>query len=71
MDLVTEWRMTRGIEEQTKAFLDGFNEVKTLKTKVPASLWILSYWIRMLNNGSGSVLDIRKFSQTKFFFLFF
>ena len=27
LDLVTEWRMTRGIEEQTKAFLDGFNEV--------------------------------------------
>ena len=27
LNLVTEWRMTRGIEEQTKAFLDGFNEV--------------------------------------------
>ncbi|KAI5704573.1 hypothetical protein M8J76_006715 [Diaphorina citri] len=27
MRLMTEWRMTRGIEEQTKAFLDGFNEV--------------------------------------------
>ena len=27
MNLMTEWRMTRGIEEQTKAFLAGFNEV--------------------------------------------
>ena len=25
--LVVAWRMSRGIEEQTKAFLDGFNEV--------------------------------------------
>ena len=25
--LVTQWRFRRGIEEQTKAFLDGFNEV--------------------------------------------
>jgi len=31
LDLVTEWRMTRGIEEQTKAFLDGFNEVVPLE----------------------------------------
>lgn len=29
--LMTEWRMTRGIEEQTKAFLDGFNEVVPLE----------------------------------------
>lgn len=28
LQLVTQWRMTRGIEEQTSAFLDGFNEVK-------------------------------------------
>lgn len=27
LQLVTQWRMTRGIEEQTSAFLDGFNEV--------------------------------------------
>ena len=27
LQLVTQWRMTRGIEEQTNAFLDGFNEV--------------------------------------------
>lgn len=25
--LMTQWRFRRGIEEQTKAFLDGFNEV--------------------------------------------
>ncbi|KAG8227061.1 hypothetical protein J437_LFUL013244 [Ladona fulva] len=29
--LMTEWRMTRGIEQQTKAFLDGFNEVVPLE----------------------------------------
>ncbi|KAL1124232.1 hypothetical protein AAG570_002002, partial [Ranatra chinensis] len=29
--LMTEWRITRGIEEQTKAFLDGFNEVVPLE----------------------------------------
>lgn len=29
--LVTSWRMTRGIEEQTSAFLDGFNEVVPLE----------------------------------------
>ena len=31
LNLVTEWRMTRGIEEQTKSFLDGFNEVVPLE----------------------------------------
>lgn len=29
--LMTEWRMSRGIEEQTKAFLDGFSEVVPLE----------------------------------------
>ncbi len=29
--LMTDWRMNRGIEEQTKAFLDGFNEVVPLE----------------------------------------
>lgn len=28
---MTEWRMSRGIEEQTKAFLDGFSEVVPLE----------------------------------------
>ena len=27
---MTEWRLNRGIEEQTKAFLDGFNNVVPL-----------------------------------------
>ncbi|XP_056646971.1 E3 ubiquitin-protein ligase Su(dx) [Diorhabda sublineata] len=27
LTLMTDWRMTRGIEQQTQAFLDGFNEV--------------------------------------------
>ncbi|KOB76883.1 E3 ubiquitin-protein ligase, partial [Operophtera brumata] len=31
IQLVTQWRMTRGIEEQTSAFLDGFNEVVPLE----------------------------------------
>ncbi|XP_023955230.2 E3 ubiquitin-protein ligase Su(dx) [Bicyclus anynana] len=31
LQLVTQWRMTRGIEEQTNAFLDGFNEVVPLE----------------------------------------
>ncbi|CAG7727439.1 unnamed protein product [Allacma fusca] len=29
--MMTEWRMTRGIEEQTKSFLEGFNEVVPLE----------------------------------------
>lgn len=28
---MTEWRMTRGIEDQTKAFLEGFNSVVPLE----------------------------------------
>ena len=28
---MTQWRFTRGVEEQTKAFLDGFNEVVPLQ----------------------------------------
>ncbi|XP_038662315.1 NEDD4-like E3 ubiquitin-protein ligase WWP2 isoform X2 [Scyliorhinus canicula] len=31
MRLLTDWRFTRGVEEQTKAFLDGFNEVVPLE----------------------------------------
>ncbi|XP_048484424.1 E3 ubiquitin-protein ligase Su(dx) isoform X1 [Plutella xylostella] len=31
IQLVTQWRMTRGIEEQTAAFLEGFNEVVPLE----------------------------------------
>ncbi|KAK3734003.1 hypothetical protein QZH41_009848 [Actinostola sp. cb2023] len=30
LSLMTEWRLNRGIEEQTKAFLEGFNEVVPL-----------------------------------------
>lgn len=30
LDLMTKWRFTRGVEEQTKAFLHGFNEVSFL-----------------------------------------
>lgn len=28
--MMTQWRFKRGVEEQTKAFLDGFNEVVPL-----------------------------------------
>lgn len=28
---MTEWRMTRGIKDQTQAFLEGFNEVVPLE----------------------------------------
>lgn len=28
---MTEWRFSRGVQEQTKAFLDGFNEVVPLQ----------------------------------------
>lgn len=28
---MAEWRFSRGVEEQTKAFLDGFNEVVPLQ----------------------------------------
>ncbi|XP_074644434.1 E3 ubiquitin-protein ligase Su(dx)-like [Tubulanus polymorphus] len=31
INLMTNWRFTRGVEEQTKAFLDGFNEVVPLQ----------------------------------------
>lgn len=29
--LMAEWRFSRGVEGQTKAFLDGFNEVVPLQ----------------------------------------
>lgn len=29
--LMAEWRFSRGVREQTKAFLDGFNEVVPLQ----------------------------------------
>ncbi|CAG5123602.1 unnamed protein product, partial [Candidula unifasciata] len=31
LNLMTNWRFTRGVEEQTKAFLEGFNEVVPLQ----------------------------------------
>ncbi|XP_052815238.1 E3 ubiquitin-protein ligase Su(dx)-like [Mya arenaria] len=31
INLMTNWRFTRGVEEQTKAFLDGFSEVVPLQ----------------------------------------
>ncbi|XP_040564467.1 E3 ubiquitin-protein ligase Su(dx) isoform X1 [Lepeophtheirus salmonis] len=31
IEIVCEWRMSRGIEEQTKSFLEGFNEVVPLE----------------------------------------
>lgn len=31
LSLMAEWRFSRGVEGQTKAFLDGFNEVVPLQ----------------------------------------
>lgn len=31
LELMTNWFFTRGVEEQTKSFLDGFNEVVPLQ----------------------------------------
>jgi len=31
LELITQWRFSRGVEEQTKAFLQGFNEVVPLQ----------------------------------------
>lgn len=31
LKLMTEWRVSRGQEEQTKSFLEGFNEVLPLE----------------------------------------
>jgi len=31
IELMTQWRFTRGVEEQTKSFLEGFNEVVPLQ----------------------------------------
>ncbi|XP_076448930.1 NEDD4-like E3 ubiquitin-protein ligase WWP2 [Babylonia areolata] len=31
LNLMTQWRFTRGVEDQTKAFLEGFNEVVPLQ----------------------------------------
>ncbi|CAF0969391.1 unnamed protein product [Adineta ricciae] len=31
LELITKWRFTRGVEDQTKAFLHGFNEVVPLQ----------------------------------------
>ncbi len=34
LELVCAWRMSRGIEDQTKAFLDGFNEVMSMSLTI-------------------------------------
>ena len=41
---MTEWRFNRGIVEQTKAFLDGFNEVVPL------------YWLQVFDEKEMEVL---------------
>lgn len=49
--LLTDWRFTRGVEEQTKAFLDGFNEVVPLEwlryfdEKELEVSWLLGMWM--------------------------
>lgn len=44
--LMTEWRLNRGIEEQTKAFLEGFNEVVPL------------YWIQYFDEKEMEVREV-------------
>ena len=44
---MTEWRFKRGVEEQSKAFLDGFNEVVPLQ-------WLQYFDERELEVRSGS-----------------
>lgn len=46
--LLTNWRFTRGVKEQTKAFLDGFNEVVPLE------------WLRYFDEKE---LEVRKVEQ--------
>ena len=43
LNLVTEWRMTLGIEEQTKAFLDGFNEVSFMMIMIMIMMLIMMF----------------------------
>lgn len=47
LSLLTDWRFTRGVEEQTKAFLDGFNEVVPLE------------WLRYFDEKE---LEVRRFT---------
>lgn len=49
--LLTNWRFTRGVEEQTRAFLDGFNEVVPLE------------WLRYFDEKE---LEVRKRSGRPF-----
>ncbi len=52
---MTDWRFKRGVEDQTKAFLDGFNEVVPLQ-------WLQYFderelevnWRKMLSHGTPS-----------------
>ncbi|XP_029292523.1 E3 ubiquitin-protein ligase Itchy-like isoform X1 [Cottoperca gobio] len=56
--LVAEWRMSRGVEEQTQAFFEGFNEVlpqqylqyfdaKELEVRMNLKLFLLCYGMRV------------------------
>ena len=48
---MTQWRFNRGIEEQTKAFLDGFNEVVPL------------YWLQYFDEKEMEVLISHDYSN--------
>lgn len=45
--LMAEWRFSRGVEGQTKAFLDGFNEVVPLQ-------WLQYFDEKELEVGAGN-----------------
>jgi atrophin-1 interacting protein 5 (WW domain-containing E3 ubiquitin protein ligase 1) len=44
LELMTRWRFTRGVEEQTKAFLHGFNEVDFFLTKKKSRFYIMNFY---------------------------
>lgn len=50
LELITKWRFTRGVEEQTKAFLHGFNEVFLLHTNLLDFIFDLSFPPRSYHN---------------------
>ena len=41
LELMTKWRFTRGVEEQTRAFLHGFNEVMFFFLRSIIDIYIL------------------------------
>jgi len=47
---MTQWRFSRGVEEQTKSFLEGFNQVVPLQWLQYFDERELEVWITLLTN---------------------